>query len=106
MEFPRQRICSHSEKFADGIPDAGNVANKSPYWFPAKRYGWGWGIPTVWQGWVVLIVFFCLLIAGALWLLPSLGQVAFVLYTALLCAVLIAVCWVKGEPPGWHWGGK
>ena len=84
----------------------GNVANKAPYWFPAKRYGWGWGIPTVWQGWVVLIVFFCLLIAGALWLLPSLGQVAFVLYTALLCAVLIAVCWVKGEPPGWHWGGK
>ncbi len=24
------------------------------YWFPAKRYGWGWGIPNVWQGWLVL----------------------------------------------------
>jgi hypothetical protein len=23
------------------------------YWFPAKRYGWGWGIPVTWQGWVV-----------------------------------------------------
>jgi len=20
------------------------------YWFPAKRYGWGWGIPNRWQG--------------------------------------------------------
>jgi hypothetical protein len=29
------------------------------YWFPAKRYGWGWGIPNVWQGWLVLFVFFC-----------------------------------------------
>ena len=24
------------------------------YWFPAKRYGWGWGPPNNWQGWVVL----------------------------------------------------
>jgi hypothetical protein len=23
------------------------------YWFPAKRYGWGWGIPSSWQGWLV-----------------------------------------------------
>jgi hypothetical protein len=21
-------------------------------WFPAKRYGWGWGLPCCWQGWV------------------------------------------------------
>ncbi len=27
------------------------------YWFPAKRYGWGWGIPNTWQGWLVLAVF-------------------------------------------------
>ena len=27
------------------------------YWFPAKRYGWGWGIPNRWQGWLVLAVF-------------------------------------------------
>ena len=20
------------------------------YWFPAKRYGWGWGPPSTWQG--------------------------------------------------------
>jgi hypothetical protein len=26
------------------------VPNDKTYWFPAKRYGWGWGLPTVWQG--------------------------------------------------------
>jgi hypothetical protein len=20
------------------------------FWFPAKRYGWGWGLPVKWQG--------------------------------------------------------
>jgi len=30
------------------------------YWFPAKRYGWGWGIPVTWQGWAVMAIFsFC-----------------------------------------------
>ena len=24
-----------------------------PYWFPAKRYGYGWGLPHTWQGWIV-----------------------------------------------------
>ena len=27
------------------------------YWFPAKRYGWGWGPPATWQGWAVLAAF-------------------------------------------------
>ncbi|WP_269146578.1 hypothetical protein [Xanthomonas oryzae] len=29
------------------------MADKKDYWFPAKTYGWGWGLPTVWQGWLV-----------------------------------------------------
>ena len=28
--------------------------DRNQYWFPAKRKGWGWGPPTVWQGWAVL----------------------------------------------------
>ncbi len=33
------------------------------YWFPAKRYGWGWGFPSTWQGWVVFAAFVGLLVA-------------------------------------------
>lgn len=74
------------------------------YWFPAKRFGWGWGMPTAWQGWVVLIVFFCLVLAGAVVLLPGYGSGVFVAYCGALCLVLVAVCWVKGERPRWRWG--
>lgn len=74
------------------------------HWFRAKRYGWGWGLPTAWQGRLVLALFFVLLAAGALWLLPSRGRAAFLLYTALLCVALVSVCWLKGEPPRWRWG--
>jgi hypothetical protein len=76
------------------------------YWFPAKRYGWGWGPPNVWQGWVVMTVFAILVLGGALMLLPTYGSLVFVAYTACLCIGLVAVCWVKGEPPSWRWGGK
>jgi hypothetical protein len=82
------------------------MSTEQPYWFPAKRYGWGWGPPRVWQGWVVVAVFFVLLFAGALLLLPSKGPVAFVAYTTGLSIVLAIVCWAKGEPPRWRWGGR
>jgi large subunit ribosomal protein L4 len=41
------------------------------YWFPVKRYGWGWGLPTAWQGWAVLAVFAGLMVAGSLVVLDS-----------------------------------
>lgn len=75
------------------------------YWFPAKRLGWGWSLPRAWQGWLVLALFFVALFAGSVFLLPNLGKGAFVIYCALLCAILIGVCWLKGEPPRWRGGG-
>ncbi len=82
------------------------MAGEPRYWFPAKRYGWGWGLPCAWQGWVVYAVFFGLVFAGVPWLLPSRGPLAFILYVVLLCVLLTAVCWAKGEPPRWRWGGE
>jgi hypothetical protein len=76
------------------------------YWFPAKRYGWGWGPPRTWQGWLVIAVFVILLALGAVALVPMQQPVGFVAYAAILCAGLIAVCYVKGEPPHWRWRKK
>jgi lipoprotein signal peptidase len=76
------------------------------YWFPAKRYGWGWGPPRTWQGWLVLAVFFAVLVVGAAVFLPAQRPVAFVAYTAILSGALIAVCYATGEPPRWRWGKK
>src|SRR5438552_4481309 len=82
------------------------MTNHLTYWFPAKRYGWGWGLPSVWQGWVVMGIFAVLLLGGAFLLLPTCGSFVFVTYAACLCLGLVAVCWVKGEPPTWRWGAK
>ena len=75
------------------------MADRPPYWFPAKRIGWGWGPPTVWQGWAVMALFAVLLLLGAIRLLPSRGPGVFVAYSAALCVLLMIVCWIKGEPP-------
>jgi hypothetical protein len=71
------------------------------YWFPAKKYGWGWGPPTCWQGWAVMGIWFVFTVLGAR-LLPNVT--AFVIHTFVLVAVLIMVCYMKGEPPRWRWG--
>ncbi|MEN1925534.1 hypothetical protein WCE55_02625 [Luteimonas sp. MJ293] len=79
--------------------DAGAKPEKT-YWFPAKQMGWGWGIPSAWQGWVVLGLFILgvmglPLIGPEEWELPGIG---------LLVVALLVICFLKGEPPRWRWG--
>jgi hypothetical protein len=77
-----------------------------PYWFRAKRYGWGWGLPSAWQGWVVFCAYLVLTIAGAL-LLPTSGHfVSFIVLILALSIGLVAICFAKGEPPKWRWGDR
>jgi len=80
------------------------VVEKPEYWFPAKRYGWGWGLPRTWQGWVVLAVFFVLVVVGLFVFSPAEHSMGFIIYVVVLVAVLTAVCYAKGEPPRWRWG--
>ncbi len=80
------------------------MKNEEKYWFPAKRYGWGWGLPVTWQGWAVTIAYFVLLGAGAAAFDPTHHPVRFAAYVLVLSALLVAVCYLKGEPPGWRWG--
>jgi lipoprotein signal peptidase len=82
------------------------MAEPTPYWFPAKRYGWGWGLPRTWQGWVVLLAFALLLLLGFVLFPPTQDVVPFIVYVAVLSAALFGICYVKGEPPAWRWGGK
>jgi peptidoglycan/LPS O-acetylase OafA/YrhL len=74
------------------------------WWFPAKRYGWGWGLPIRWQGWVVMLAFVGLVAAGAVVLKPQLNPIPFLAYVCLLSVIMVLVCWAKGEPPRWRWG--
>jgi hypothetical protein len=81
------------------------MSTEPKYWFPAKRYGWGWGIPSAWQGWMVLAVFLVLSGGGAFVLLPN-RPLYFDGYLLVLLGLLFWICWLKGEPPSWRWGGE
>jgi hypothetical protein len=80
---------------------------KPRYWFPAKTYGWGWGLPSTWEGWLVLLAYLMILlpVAGVLFP-PDRNMPGFLAGVFGLSGVLIAICWRKGEPPRWRWCGK
>jgi hypothetical protein len=77
-------------------------------WFPAKRFGWGWGPPCRWQGWIVM----------GLWLAGMVGGLAFLSrgpvtagrlmgalgLIAAATGMLLLFSWIKGEKPRWRWG--
>jgi uncharacterized membrane protein YhaH (DUF805 family) len=73
------------------------------YWFPAKRYGWGWGPPITWQGWVVLVAWMAAILAATRFLMPRHPGILAGLLLAMI-AILLLICYAKGEPPAWRWG--
>jgi len=76
------------------------------YWFPAKRYGWGWGLPTVWQGWATILAYLVALSLCAYVYPPASKPASFLESTVVISILLIAVCWIKGEPLKWRWGKR
>ncbi len=75
------------------------------FWFAAKRYGWGWGLPVRWQGWLVFIAYLGLLYAGIYYFKPRQEVLSLLIYVVVLTAVLIAIVALKGERPlRWRWG--
>jgi len=85
--------------------------NPQGYWFRAKLYGWGW-TPVKWQGWLVIFLYVVIIMAfifnrekdipGD----PNSGSnfLTFGLPITLLTALLIFICYKKGEKPRWQWG--
>lgn len=87
---------------------AERIVNPPPeqYWFPAKRYGWGWGFPSTWQGWIVLLAYVAAVGVLSYFLTPRANPFLFfgLLILATICVGL--VFWMKGEPPSWRWGKR
>lgn len=81
----------------------GAMTDKDDYWFPAKTLGWGWGLPITWQGWVVYGVAAVLVVCGHFFFPPQTHTGFFLAYIWIVVLALVAVCWLKGEPPRWRW---
>ena len=78
--------------------------NSKNYWFRAKRYGWGWGLPLTWQGWVIFIAYIGFILAGIFIFPPEKNMAIFIFLVVVFSLILILICWIKGEPPRWRWG--
>lgn len=80
------------------------MADDRSYWFEAKSYGIGWTLPVRWQGWVTVLAYFGLLVAGLANFPESLTRVIYVV--AITVVLVAAVAW-KGEKPfRWRWGRR
>jgi hypothetical protein len=83
------------------------MRDPSSFWFPAKRYGFGWALPTRWQGWAVLAVYCVLVLAGVRFLQVERGTPAFLAYLVAITVMLVAIVAAKGERPlRWRWGKR
>lgn len=75
---------------------------KEQAWFPAKRYGYGWGFPCRWQGWLVLAAYLGAFFACLRWIPHGSGRL--IGFMLILTVLIIALYWWKGEPARWRWG--
>lgn len=90
------------------------MAGKNDHWFKPRRYGWGWGLPQTWQGWVSFGIFIAVWLGATFMLLPaeengplSAGNiVTFVAIITVDVAGFVYVLFKHGEPPTWNWGSK
>jgi hypothetical protein len=83
---------------------AGDMKEQKNAWFPAKRYGIGWGFPNCWQGRVVLAAWVLLLVVGTILLRPDIRPVAYVAYDSIVTALLVVIIIAKGERLRWRRG--
>jgi hypothetical protein len=77
--------------------------NETRVWFPAKKYGWGWGPPCAWQGWVVFAIWLALLGGGAVFLTVQ-NAALYGAYAMVISLGLFMLLLAKGEKPRWRWG--
>ena len=77
--------------------------DERPFWFHAKWFGWGWGLPATWQGWLVLVIYFVSIFASIRFA-PRETALPVVLLLTVLFIIVVAF---KGERPvRWRWGRK
>jgi hypothetical protein len=81
-------------------------SDKRP-WFPVKQFGYGAGLPIVWQGWGLMLVYIAVLVGLGL-LAERTGGIALTGIVALMALLTVLfVLIVKARTNGawrWRWG--
>ena len=72
------------------------------YWFPAKKYGYGWGLPCTWQVWVGFVLYLAILFAATTTLAKDQNVARFLGIVFLDTTALVIICWLTGEELRWR----
>ena len=78
---------------------------KDQAWFSAKKYGYGWGFPKRWQGWIVMFVWLVALVV-MIATTAKLHPLALLAFIPISSVVLVGICQWKGEAAKWRWGDR
>lgn len=78
------------------------MTKEKGYWFRTNQFGWGWGIPSCWQGWAVFVGYIAALEASRYFLprLPQRHPAFFFIGIAASVVILIRLLRYKGDPLG------
>lgn len=80
-------------------------------WFRVKKYGWGWGLPATWQGWMVLVLY----VVYIVWAFGRADShshsvsdmlLNFIPYVILGGVVLFIIAVKTSDKPKWRWGDR
>jgi len=79
------------------------MENNKKIWFRRKLYGWGW-TPSTLEGWLVVLVW----AIGFYFSMRNMDHewIKNMLFIILETALLIYICYQKGEKPRWQWGKR
>ncbi|MEH6591419.1 MAG: hypothetical protein V7746_14255 [Halioglobus sp.] len=90
--------------FSRSREEAGEGESRA-VWFPAKKYGWGWGFPCAWQGWVVLGLYILVVLGTVYSISPDEQPLLFAVIVICATFALCLVCYLKGDKLKWRKGG-
>jgi hypothetical protein len=78
------------------------------YWFKTKKYGYGWGLPQTWQGWLVMAIYLLVVFWNLSTIGPRSGSfleaITQISPTLFATVALLIICYKTGEKPRWRWG--
>lgn len=82
--------------------------NPKGLWFKRKLYGYGW-TPVRWEGWLSVALYLVVVVYFSIKVDKSAHSnsdtlIAFALPFIVATALLVFVCYKKGEKPRWQWG--
>jgi hypothetical protein len=72
-------------------------------WFMPKRYGYGSGLPTAWQGWVVLLSYIAVMTGLALLAPAGVTETIVAVVLMVLATAALVTIVHRRTPGGWRW---